>query len=382
METIKHSRFGIVSLTASAMIAAACSGGGAQEQPSPDASVTTETAPAQEQDFVAGKKLYSEQLSQTARLEFWDQGKDGIMVSMSGHNQYDADKQQLLEKAVAAEGSASASRLYKHLNPKRADMPGAVLDIDRLLEARLAGRATEMPEMPSRPMEAAIIGDRDTVGELAPAGEPTALPLEGQGNLTWMAIWFRDTFCSYGGHDKSVCLLDRNPNPYVQQSSTGRHHIITANTDYQDIRFRGYSSDCQFWCGYEQRWNLHIVAGHWDQRHWLNTNLTTDRRGRIDAWDGTNKTGPLVQYAMTWQTAPSGSNTCKATGQTCSSSFDCCIVAGGAQCVQGVCKNDPTPNANCDWAGEFCCSGTATTQLYCNRTADPNLRCAAGTCVR
>jgi hypothetical protein len=231
-------------------------------------------------------------------------------------------------------------------------------------------------------MEAAIAGDPDTLGEVVPGGEPTALPLEGQGNLTWMAVWFRDTFCSYTGHDHSVCLLDRTPNPYVQQSSTGRNHIITANTDYQDIRFRGYSSDCQFWCSYEQRWNERVTAGHWAQHHWLNTNLTTDRRGRIDAWDANNKTGPLVQYAMTWKTAPSGSSSCKATGQACGSSFDCCLVPGGAQCIQGVCKNDPTPNANCDWAGEFCCAGKVTSEIYCNRTADPNLKCVSGTCMR
>jgi hypothetical protein len=384
MYTSKYSRLGILTFAVSALIASACSSAGSDEQPIGGTPGAGESV-AQEQDFIAGKQLYAEQLSQTARLEFWDQGEDGILLSIKGHNDYDADTQRLLEKAVAAEGSDSAARIYRHLNPKRSDVPGAVLDIDRLMELRLAGRSSELTKptkLPSMPMEAAIAQDPDTTGQLVPTSEPTALPLEGEAQLTWMAVWFRDTFCSYAGHDHSVCLLDRTPDPYIQQSSTGRNHIITANTDYQDIRFRGYSSDCQFWCSWEQRWNERVVAGHWAQHHWLNTSLTTDRRGRIDAWDTSNKSGPLAQFAMTWRTAPSGSNSCKTTGQSCGSSFECCAVSGGAQCIQGICKADPTPNSNCDWAGEFCCPGTVTSESYCNRTADPTLHCGAGTCVR
>jgi hypothetical protein len=386
MYASKYSRSAIFSLAVGALIVGACSTEGLDEtsaEPTPTAAALGESkeAPGGEGDFIAGKQLYVEQLSQTARLELWDQGQDGILISIRGHKDYDADKQQLLEKAVEAEGSDSASRIYRHLNPKHAVMPSALLDIDRLLEERLAGRATPN-ELASRPMDTEIAQDADTTGRLVATAEPTALPLEGEAQLTWMAEWFRGQFCSYPNHDKSTCLLDRAPDPYVQQSSTGRNHIITANTDYHDIRFRGFSSDCQFWCSWEQRWNYRVSAGHWAQNHWLGTSLTTDRRGRIDAWDTNNKTGPLVQFAMTWRTTSGSGSTCKTTGQSCGSSFECCIVSGGAQCLQGVCQKDPTPNSNCDWAGEFCCFGTATSESYCNRTADPNLRCAGGTCVR
>lgn len=383
MHINNFSRFGISLFAVSALIVGACSTGGMDEKTpateGPEAAAgKTEQATT---NFVAGKQLYLEKLSETASIELWDQGDDGILLSVKGHKDYDADKQKLLEKAVEAEGAESATRIYKHFNPGRAVVPDKLLDIDRLIQDRIAGRRTGLGKLPSRPMDAAMAADPDTVGQLVQAPEPTALPLEGEAPLTWMAVWFRDSFCSYAGHTNSTCLLDRSPNPYIQSTSTGRNHIITANTDYYDIRFRGYSSDCQFWCTWETRWDERVTAGHWAQHTWLGTSLTTDRRGRIDASDANNKSGPLVQYAMTWRNASGGDSTCKATGQSCNAANPCCIVPGGAaQCLQGVCRNDPTPNSNCDWPGEFCCAGTATSNTYCNRTADPTLRCNSGVC--
>jgi hypothetical protein len=357
-----------------ALMLSGCSSGGTEDQ----TAGVEEEATAQKGDYVAGKKLYSEKLSQTASLEVWDQGEQGIAVHIRGHKDYDADKQQLLQQAVDADGSTSLARLYQRLNPKRTEIPSAVLEIDRLSAERLAGRAA-FPKFPGRSIEARTPGQVETGGEPVPSAEPSALPRAGEANLTWMAVWFRDTFCSYQGHNQSVCLLDTKP--AVERESTGRRHIITANTDYEDIRFRTWSSDCQFWCPWEERHDVRVPAGHWDQWHWLNTNITTDRKGRIDAWDK-NRPAPLIQFAMTWVKPSGGNFVCKATGGACSASSDCCIVPGGAQCIAGVCKNDPTPNANCDWAGEFCCGGTATSQTYCNRTWDSKLFCNAGVCAR
>ncbi|HET7538350.1 MAG TPA: hypothetical protein VFK05_00715 [Polyangiaceae bacterium] len=389
MQNNRFLRLGVSLFAVSALVVGACSSAGTDEKGPPSGSAeglgksaaTPDKSLPERADFIAGNKLYAEKLSETASIEFWDQGNDGVLLSVRGHKDYDADLQHVLEKAVAAEGSMSAARIYKHFKPTLTVMPEKLLQIDRMIEDRMAGRASGLGKLPSRPSDASLDADVSMEGNIVEAAEPKALPLKGEAPLTWMAVWFRDTFCSYPGHNHSICLLDRIPEPYISQDSTGKHHIITANTDYNDIRFRGFSTDCDFWCSWETRWDQHVYAGNWAQNHWLASSNVTQRRGRIDAWDPNNKAGVLAQFAMTWQDASTSNNSCRSTGQSCGSGSPCCLVPDAStQCLQGICQNDPTPHANCDWVGEFCCGGTSTSSTYCNRTYDSALRCNSGVC--
>lgn len=74
---------------------------------------------------------------------------------------------------------------------------------------------------------------------------------------------------------------------------------------------------------------------------------------------------------------------CIQIGQACGSGTPCCLQNHTTRCVQGVCRSDPPGGANesCDWYGENCCPGTATSQGTCNSVDDNALWCNGSQCV-
>jgi hypothetical protein len=324
-------------------------------------------------DFVAGKRIHAEQLSPSSRLEFWDQGAQGVMVTISGHSDYDADKRELLKAAIDAEGPDSVARVYLRLRPG-AEVPTALLQAD----LRLAGSAADGTSTTEKQtIEPAIANDADNLGTVVEVAEPD-LPAADDANYTGVAIWFRDKFCSYPNHDESICLLDRLPDPYIQQTAGGYNHIGTVATSRKDVRYRTYFEDCViFSCSWEKTNDVRVAVDTWRQFSWLDNDSYRRRRFRVDAWDTTNPTGPLVQMGITWRSSLSSTNTCKSTGQSCTSDGQCCIVDSSTRCYAGTCRNDPTPGTNCDWFDEACCFNGS---YYCNRTSVTNLTCIAGKC--